>query len=364
MGSRVLCPLHLGAAPVTSCSWLLNLSFPILEKGAVRGSLVRRRAQRTGSSCCVCGGRGRAAPGGQAEWALAGRRGRRPCPLFAVSLAGRCPPLRADAGVAPLTPQARPWGRRAQTLPCEDSWPRPRGPPTSPPSTGRCPPAASSRSCTGRWPPSTARTGEARATGEACPTGRPPGSHVHLHFLLGSAVVCSWSWWPHPGRGQAGGMPRGTLCSPRGSWCGAGTSPARLTGEAARASVRPGRGWRWPPALTGTVERGGAGCGRRSRGWRRIGRKVVDQTPSSQLGLGAVWPRVSPPFPTARSRRPRASDSKLRAPPTPVRGVPSCTTRGRVRPAHGRPSWSCGVSRRRARGVTRHLPAQLPRQGR
>ena len=47
------------------------------------------------------------------------------------------------------------------TLPSEDSFPRPRGLLISPLSTGLCPPAASLRSCTEHWPPSTARTGEA-----------------------------------------------------------------------------------------------------------------------------------------------------------------------------------------------------------
>lgn len=49
---------------------------------------------------------------------------------------------------------------RVLTLPSEDSFPRPQGLHISPLSTGHCPPAVSSRSCTGRWPPSIARTGE------------------------------------------------------------------------------------------------------------------------------------------------------------------------------------------------------------
>ena len=67
--------------------------------------------------------------------------------------------------LALLMPQARPHSSKALAgkvliLPSEDSFPHPRGLRISPPSTGLCPPAASLRSCTGHWPPSTARTGE------------------------------------------------------------------------------------------------------------------------------------------------------------------------------------------------------------
>lgn len=48
------------------------------------------------------------------------------------------------------------------TLRCGPSCPPPRGPHTSPLCTAHCPPAASLRSCTGRWPPSTAGAGEHR----------------------------------------------------------------------------------------------------------------------------------------------------------------------------------------------------------
>lgn len=74
---------------------------------------------------------------------------------------------------------------RARTLPSEDSSPRPRGLHISPLSTGRCPPAVSLRSCTGRWPPSIARTGEAL----------PPGQETHVP--KSPPASCSspmWSW--------------------------------------------------------------------------------------------------------------------------------------------------------------------------
>lgn len=106
---------------------------------------------------------------------------------------------------APLAPQAPPRSTRAPvgrplTLPSEDSSPRPRGLRTSPPSTGRCPPAASSRSCTGRWPPSTVRTGEASLRGPVprllagTPRRRPslksfvPVEQAALHLLSARAL--------------------------------------------------------------------------------------------------------------------------------------------------------------------------------
>lgn len=50
-GSRVLCPLHLDAAPapVTSWIWLLNLSFLTLEEGVTSGPLVLSAVRVAGS---------------------------------------------------------------------------------------------------------------------------------------------------------------------------------------------------------------------------------------------------------------------------------------------------------------------------
>ena len=138
-------------------------------------------------------------------------------------------------------PQARPHSFKALagkvlTLPSEDSFPRPRGLLISPLSTGLCPPAASLRSCTEHWPPSTARTGEAPplAGGPVCLN--PPsqasltgGSHrgwvqAGLIALLSLSwnsqllskvlpfsvlhralqLVGSWSQWPHSERDRVG----------------------------------------------------------------------------------------------------------------------------------------------------------------
>lgn len=137
-------------------------------------------------------------------------------------------------------PQARPHSfkalaGKALTLPSEDSFPRPRGLLISPLSTDLCPPAASLRSCTGRWPPSTARTGEAPPlTGGPvcldCPIqgqshweesqGMDPGwphrsaltvlefsvveqgTFSVLHRAL--QLVGSWSQWPHSERNRVG----------------------------------------------------------------------------------------------------------------------------------------------------------------
>ena len=107
------------------------------------------------------------------------RRKRQPTPVFLPgescgqrNLVGCCPWGRSESDkrliflLVLLMPQARPHSFKALagkvlTLPSEDSFLRPRGLLISPLSTGLCPPAASLRSCTERWPPSTARTGEA-----------------------------------------------------------------------------------------------------------------------------------------------------------------------------------------------------------
>lgn len=124
---------------------------------------------------------------------LVGSPGREPCVPSAHRLLCFCkaPPPRPRRLIfllVLLTPQARPPSSKALagrvlTLLSEASFPRPRGPHISPLSTGRCPPAESSRSCTGRWPPSTARTGEAPplAAGPVCPIpicGQPSGRQL------------------------------------------------------------------------------------------------------------------------------------------------------------------------------------------
>lgn len=125
---------------------------------------------------------------------LVGSPGREPCVPSAHRLLCFCKaPLprhqRLTFLLVLLTPQARPHSSKALagrvlTLLSEASFPRPRGPHISPLSTGHCPPAESSRSCTGRWPPSTARTGEAPplAAGPVCP-------HPHLRPALWVAVT-------------------------------------------------------------------------------------------------------------------------------------------------------------------------------
>lgn len=114
----------------------------------------------------------------------------------AAELAGRSRPrsqcLRSAASRAMFLcsmPQAKPCSskaqaRRAPTLPSEGSCPRPRGHHTSPPSTDRCRRAVSLRSCTERWPPSTARTGEPHGPGcrLGCPCLELPHSGWGLPF--------------------------------------------------------------------------------------------------------------------------------------------------------------------------------------
>lgn len=111
----------------------------------------------------------------------------------AAELAGRSRPrsqcLRSAASRAMFLcsmPQAKPCSskaqaRRAPTLPSEGSCPRPRGHHTSPPSTDRCRRAVSLRSCTERWPPSTARTGEPHGPGPGLPL---PWAVSTLSFLI------------------------------------------------------------------------------------------------------------------------------------------------------------------------------------
>lgn len=130
--------------------------------------------------------------GGFAWW---GRAPSLPPGLVSYSQAPPHVPHRLTFLLAPLTPQACPPSSKAPLggaliPPSVDSFPRPQGLRISPPSTGRCPPAVSSRSCTGHWPPSTGRTGEARPLAQ-----RPAHQTVQVSLMARTCAVTRGPGW-------------------------------------------------------------------------------------------------------------------------------------------------------------------------
>lgn len=205
------------------------------------------------------------------------------------------------------------------------------------------PPAGRPRGCAARPAAglnAVSRRPERRTTAERgarASTTAERGAQASVHLTSGSAAGLQLSLVA-------------ASCEGSGGWHGTPMLPQRgpvqgghITGEAASGFRRPG-----PPARSGPLtsraswSEGEAGCGRRS------GRKVAGRTPSSHLAPSAVWPvlpHASPPFPAARSQRPRASDSRPRGPqallvPEFALRVPS---RGHLH--HARPLRLCRVSR-------------------